>query len=82
MTKEEVIGKIQEILVEEFELEADRITPESRLYEDLELDSIDAVDLIVRLKPYVEGTIDPALFRGVKTVQGVAEVILPLLKHS
>jgi acyl carrier protein len=79
-TKEELFGKIKEILVEEFALDADTLTPESRLMEDLDLDSIDAVDLIVKMKPYIPGKIGPELFKQVRTIQDVVEVIFPLLK--
>jgi acyl carrier protein len=78
MTKDEIFGKIKTILVSEFELEADDIKPESRLFEDLDLDSIDAIDLIVKLKEFVTGTINPDIFKSVQTVQDVVDTIYPL----
>ena len=80
MTKEELFAKIQETLVEKFEIEAERVRPEALLYEELELDSIDAVDLIVEMKPYIPGKIEPDLFKQTKTVQDVVEVLFPLLE--
>jgi acyl carrier protein len=80
-TKEELFDKIKEILVAEFALEADAVTPDSRLMEDLDLDSIDAVDLIVKMKPYIPGKIGPELFKQVRTIQDVVEVIFPLLRQ-
>lgn len=50
MGKQEIYLQIQSLLVKLFELDADDIKPESRLYEELELDSIDAVDLVVHLQ--------------------------------
>jgi acyl carrier protein len=47
MTQEEIIAKINEFLVEEFEVDADKIIPTSNLRETLELDSLDYVDLVV-----------------------------------
>lgn len=47
MEKQEIFDKIKTALIEEFEMDEAKLTPEARLYEDLELDSIDAVDLIV-----------------------------------
>ena len=44
-THEEILNKLTEILVEDFEISADLINPEANLFDDLELDSIDAVDL-------------------------------------
>ncbi len=47
MNKEEIISKVNEFLVEEFEVSADKITPDAPLKETLELDSLDYVDLVV-----------------------------------
>jgi acyl carrier protein len=79
-TKETVFNHIKEILIEEFEINENEITPAARLFEDLGVDSIDAVDLIVKLKPYINGTIEPEQFKKVKTVQDVVDVIFPLVK--
>ena len=47
MTQEEIIAKINEFLIDEFEVDADKIVPTSNLRETLELDSLDYVDLVV-----------------------------------
>lgn len=47
MTKEEIISKINEFLIEEFEVDAAKIQPDANLRETLELDSLDYVDLVV-----------------------------------
>jgi acyl carrier protein len=47
MTQEEIIAKINEFLVEEFEVDAEKIIPTANLRETLELDSLDYVDLVV-----------------------------------
>ena len=49
MTKNELFDRIVKILKDSFEIEPVRITPEARLYDDLDIDSIDAVDLIVQI---------------------------------
>jgi acyl carrier protein len=79
MTKDDIFAKLKEILVSEFEIEPDAIKPESNLYDELDLDSIDSVDLVVKMKEYVSGKIDPELFKSVKTVQDVVEVLYPLV---
>ncbi|MDR1788742.1 MAG: phosphopantetheine-binding protein [Treponema sp.] len=81
MTKADVFAKVREILAEEFELDPEKITLESQLFTELGLDSIDAVDLIVKLKPYIEGKIDPELFKQTRTVGDVVNVLFPLLKQ-
>ena len=82
MTKEEVFEKFQDILATEFEIEKKSITPDSRLYDDLELDSIDAVDLMVKMKVYLEGKIEPEQFKKAVTVQDVVDILYPLVKKS
>jgi acyl carrier protein len=79
MNKDELFAKIKGILVSDFEIAPDIITPQARLYEDLDLDSIDSVDMIVKMKEYVIGKIDPELFKNVRTVQDVVEMLHPLV---
>ena len=81
MTREAIFEKMRDILVDEFEIEKDSITPEARLYQDLELDSIDAVDLLVKVKGFVSGKIDPELFKKAVTVQDVIEILYPLVQE-
>ena len=47
MNKEEIIEKVNRLLVEEFEIDADVLTPEASLKNDLEIDSLDFVDIVV-----------------------------------
>ena len=82
MTKEAIFLKLQEILAGEFELDAQSVTLESRLYEDLELDSIDAVDLMVKMKGYVREKIEPEQFKKARTIQDVVDLLYPLVQPS
>jgi acyl carrier protein len=50
LTREEIQARIVEILSESFELDPQEIKPESTLYEELDLDSIDAIDIFVQLR--------------------------------
>lgn len=75
MTKEEIYQQIVIILHDTFGLEPDQITPQANLYTDLEIDSIDAVDLIVKLKPLVGKRLQPDVFKSVRTVQDVVDAI-------
>ncbi len=79
-TYDEIMDKLKEILVEDFEIEESLITPEANLFEDLELDSIDAVDLAVKLQYFTEKKIPPENFKQIKTVEDVAKAIEELLK--
>lgn len=79
MNDEELFLMLKEILVETFELEDSEITPESNLYEDLDLDSIDAVDLVVKLREQTGKRIEPGDFKQVRTVDDVLNAIKKLL---
>jgi acyl carrier protein len=80
MTREEILQKMRNILAVEFEIDEKAITPKANLYEDLELDSIDAVDLLVKMKEFIPGKIDPELFKKARTVDDLVEVLYPLVQ--
>jgi acyl carrier protein len=75
MTQDDILNTIVNTLHETFEIDRALIQPQSRLYEDLDIDSIDAVDLIVRLKPLVGKRMNPEAFKSVRTVQDVADAL-------
>ena len=74
-TKEEIFNKIKEDLVALFELDEDDICMESRIFEDLDLDSIDAVDLIVKIQKEIGKRISLEDFKQVRTIGDVVEVL-------
>jgi len=80
MTKEEIFLKIREILSGEFEIDAAAITPEAKMYQDLELDSIDAVDLMVKMKEHLQGKLEPEQFKKAVTIQDVVDILYPLVQ--
>ncbi|NNM58888.1 MAG: acyl carrier protein [Legionellales bacterium] len=73
--KEQIYLELKKTLNKLFEIELDSITLESRLYEELDLDSIDAVDLIVHLQTITKHKFKPEEFKSVKTVSDVVDVI-------
>ena len=78
MTNEELFAKLQDVLVNEFDLPKEKVTPEANIVEDLDLDSIDAVELIVKMKPFLNGKIEPDAFKSVRTLQDVVHILAPL----
>ena len=78
-SKDQIFEMLQEILVEYFEIDADDISLESNLYEDLDLDSIDAVDLVVKLREQTGKKIEPQDFKLVRTVNDVIVAVEKLL---
>ena len=82
MTKEEIFDKLKAVLSKEFEIEEDKITPAAKLADDLELDSIDSIDLIVKMKDFMPGKVDPAIFKTVKTMQEVVDALYPSTQQA
>ena len=82
MTKQELFARVVTTLQETFEIDAGRITPEARLYDDLDIDSIDAVDLIVQFKPLLGRSLQPEAFKAVRTVQDVVDALYRLAHAS
>ena len=75
MTKEEIFVGIQNILVEIFELEADSIRLDSHIYEELDLDSLDAVELAVRLETETGIKLQEEDLRTIRTIADAVDVI-------
>lgn len=78
MNQEEAIVKIREIFSKNFNISPDSVTPASKLYEELGLDSLDAVDLVLELQELTGRKIKPEVFKGVRTVEDVVRVIVAL----
>ncbi|SJM89946.1 Acyl carrier protein 2 [Crenothrix polyspora] len=78
-TREEILAAIKTIMVEMFEINAEAIKPEARLYEDLDFDSIDAVDMIVRLKEMTGKAVKAEDFKSARTIGDVVEAVYSML---
>jgi acyl carrier protein len=65
-----------------FELDKSMITPDANLYTDLDIDSIDAVDLAVKLKEETGKRLQPEVFKTVRTVQDVVNALADLLAEQ
>lgn len=80
--EQKIFETIKNILVNDFEIPEEGIRPEGRLYEDYDIDSIDAVDMIVQLKPYLgERRLSPEAFKKVRTLGDVVKVVAALLEE-
>ncbi|GAB2891748.1 acyl carrier protein [Microbulbifer echini] len=80
--KEEILPKLTEILIEMFEVDEEDITEDAHLSDDLDIDSIDAVDLIVRLKELTGKKISPEEFKSVRTVGDVVSAIQKVMEEQ
>lgn len=78
-SQDQVLERIRSTLVELFELSPARVTPEARLYEDLEIDSIDVVDLMDEVQKHTGRKVSAEDFRSVRTVSDLAAVMQRLM---
>lgn len=74
-SREQILEALTQILVDDFEIDAEDITPEASLYQELDLDSIDAVDLVIKLQQMTGKKIKPEEFKAVRTVNDVVTAI-------
>jgi acyl carrier protein len=79
VSKEEIYPWVVDTLHEMFELDKAKITPQANLYTDLDIDSIDAVDLAVKLKQLTGKRLQPDVFKSVRTVQDIVNALEGLL---
>ena len=75
MDNAQLYNKIKDILVNQFEVDASLISIDANLYEELEIDSIDAVDLMVRLKELTGKKIPPEQFKEIRTIGDVLNTL-------
>jgi len=75
MDKDTLYLKIRGILVDQFDVEEASVSMDANLYEELEIDSIDAVDLLVQLKELTGQKIAPETFKEVRTIRDVLNAI-------
>ena len=75
MNSEQIFNMVKTILVNEFEIDESDITPDADIYQDLDIDSIDVVDLVVRLRAETGRKIDPENFKQVRTVQSLLDAL-------
>jgi acyl carrier protein len=81
MTREEIHEWIANTMHEMFEIDKSAVTLQANLYSDLDIDSIDAVDLAVKLKELTGKRIQPEVFKTVRTVEDVVNALDDLLSE-
>ncbi len=75
-TREEIFIQVQDVLVEIFELDKEMVTPEKNLFTDLDLDSLDAIDMAAELGSRTDATFNNDDLRNIRTVNDVIDAIL------
>jgi acyl carrier protein len=75
----EILEQLRVVLSSSFEIEPARITLQADLFKDLDLDSIDAVDLAIKLQEITGKRVKPQEFKGIRTVGDVVDTVRRLL---
>ena len=82
MTEQEIQKILTEALENLFEIDPEKIKLDTNLYEDLEIDSIDAIDLIDNIKRQTGYKLQAEDFRNVRTVDDVVQAVLKLSQNA
>lgn len=75
LSKAAILSQIQTMLSEMFEIDATKVTPDAHLIKDLDLDSIDAIDLVVKLQELTGKRVEEELLRKLRTVGDVVDLV-------
>jgi acyl carrier protein len=75
VTRDEIFTRVSELLVGSFELDPKQITPQALLFQELGLDSIDAIDMVVRLQEWTGRRVPEEALRKVRTVDDVVSLV-------
>ena len=79
LTDDDIFERIKSIFIEEFELEPEQLGPDATLFDDLELDSLDAVDMVVALeKEFGVKLKDEESIRSVRTMNDLHQLLLSI----
>ena len=81
-SRQDILDHVNELMAGMFELDPADITEDAHLYDDLDIDSIDAVDLIVELKAYTGRKLSPEDFKNVRTVGDIITAVEELLSDA
>ena len=78
MSRDEVLRELRRVMKELFKLPEERVVPEARLGADLELDSLDALDLAVKVEELTGKALTEKQLRAMRTVEDVIVALLAL----
>lgn len=79
--RDEILQVLKQIMLEMFEVEEEKVTLNARLTEDLDFDSIDAVDMIVKLKEITGKAIKQEDFKSARTINDVVDAVYQLINE-
>lgn len=79
LDRDTLLAELNRILIDDFEIDEALLTPEAHLYQDLDLDSIDAVDLVIKLQQLTGQKLKPEEFKAVRTIDDVVTALQRLI---
>ena len=79
MNKEEILYQVEDVIVDFLAIDRALIKPETKLYEDLDFDSIDAIELILQLEEKYDEKISADKLKSARTIQDVVDCLYELL---
>lgn len=82
MTEAEIEKLVKDVLVADFSCDPEKLKPETNLFAELDLDSIDAVDLVVRLQQETHKKVNPEDFRSIRTLADVVKAVAKLVNEG
>ena len=80
MTEQDIFLRLKEVLADSFRLDPEKISLDSHLFKDLDLDSIDAVELAIQLQDFTGRRVKAQEFKDVRTVGDVVATIHRMLQ--
>ncbi|MES2605827.1 MAG: acyl carrier protein [Pseudomonadota bacterium] len=81
-SREEIFSHVTGLMAKMFELDPAVLTENARIYDEFDIDSIDAVDLIVELRSYTGKKISPEDFKNVQTIGDIVNCVEALIKNG
>jgi acyl carrier protein len=75
MTKDGIFARVAQVLAESFDLRADQVRPDAHLIDDLDLDSIDAIDFVVGLEEETGLDVSEDELKAIRVVQDVVDLV-------
>lgn len=81
-TVADIQARVIDVLVDTFELDAEEVTPKAHLYKDLDLDSLDAIDLAVKLNTETGIKLKEQEMKSIRTVDDIVKIIAKNLNIS
>ena len=79
IAKEEILAQVQATLMEMFDFSPSMVTPGARLVDDLDFDSIDALNLVIKLEAVCGKKIKPEQLKEIRSVQDIVDAVEALV---